>query len=267
MRYQQAYSASLFSNVAGECIYVTSFRYEYYPQTNNVPDTSDWTMRLQINLSTTQRSVDDLSVNFSENVGLDDTVVFGPTRIDFKSGFGKLLFFDQPFRYGLFQGNLLLDVRVWDASGTIGFGHIDLEAQDSSTDEVSRVWATNVAATVASGVDTTGLLSAFQFTPVPALQIEVRSVFGTNRPVLSWPAQPSVFVPQTSAQLGNNAVWQTITNGILGSPEGPDRAIYLTTPSAGTSGFFRLLWQSGQPVQLSIVPDIPANPREGSQTK
>jgi len=180
------------------------------------------------------------------------------------------MFFDRPFLYNPAHGNLLFDVRLLNATGTFfspGQGCICLLAVDTPTDEVSRVWATNVTAATATGADTIGLFSAFQFSAVPSLQIEVRSVFGTNRPVLSWPAQPSVFVPQTSAQLGDNAEWHTITNGILGSPEGPDRTIYLPTPSVGTSGFFRLLWESGQPVQPATVPVIPAKPLEASQTK
>jgi hypothetical protein len=227
-------------------------------------------MVLQINFSSTQRGVEDLSRNFSENVGSDDTVVFGPKQITFKSSFPLIIFFDQPFLYRAAQGNLIFDVRVSDASGTNGprtTGPTYLLAQDVSTDEVSSVWTTNVAAAVATGADTTGLSSALQFTPVPSLQIEFRSVFGTNRPVLTWPAQPSAFVPQTSARLGNNAVWQTITNGILGSPAGPDRAIYLPEPSPGTAGFFRLIWESGQSVQPATVPLITVKPGQASQTK
>jgi len=255
MRYQQVYSASLFTNVPAECIYLTSFRYEDYPSTNYA-DSSDWTMRLQINLSTTQGRADDLSTNFSENVGPDNTVVFRPTRIDFKLGFGKLLLFDRPFRYRGVQGNLLFDVRVSDASGTNGprsTGYTDLLAIDSATDEVSRVWATNFTSTVATGADTTALATSFQFSAVPSLQIKVESVYGTNRPVLRWPAQPSVFAPQTSSEFGSNAVWRTITGGILGTPDGPDRAIYLDMPPSGDSGFFRLIWESGQAAQPGLI--------------
>ena len=271
MRYQQIYRASLFTNVAVESIYITSFRFNLNSDTNlPIPNVSDWTNVLQLNFSTTQRAVDDLNTNFTENVGPDDTVVLGPAQQDFPRGIiGTQIFFDRPFRYNPAQGNLLFDVRVLNATGTVSpfQGCVCLLGVDTPTDEVSRVWATNVTAATATGSDTIGLFSAFQFSPVPSLQIEFRSVFGTNRPVLTWPAQPSVFVPQTSAQFGNNAEWRTITNGILGTPAGPVRAIYLPTPSAGTSGFYRLLWESGQPVQPSTVPDIPAKPREPSQTK
>src|SRR5438876_9918174 len=64
MRYQQIYSASLFTNVPAECIYVTSFRFNL-DSTTNSPNFSDWMIGLQFNLSTTQRAVDDLSSNFS----------------------------------------------------------------------------------------------------------------------------------------------------------------------------------------------------------
>src|SRR5207248_650911 len=107
MRYQQIYSASLFTNVPAECIYITSFRFNLDSDTNfPPPNYSDWTIALQLNLSTTQRSVDHLSSNFSENVGQDETFVFGPAqrargKIDTK------IFFDRPFRYSPAQGNLL----------------------------------------------------------------------------------------------------------------------------------------------------------------
>src|SRR5262245_30133436 len=181
MRYQQVYSASLFTNVPAECIYITRLGYNYYPDTNCPPDFRDWKMMVQLNLSTTQSAVDGLSTNFAENVGSNDTVVFGPVQRVFPFDTTKTLF-DQPFRYHPAQGNLLLDVRVWDATGTYTYppdprcilaplNCVCLSGVDSPTDEVSRIWATNVLAAVATDADTTGLFSVFQFTQVPALQI------------------------------------------------------------------------------------------------
>src|SRR5262245_45730016 len=65
IRYQQVYKATLFTNVPAECIYITSFGFALNSDTNfPPPDFSNWKIRLQINLSTTQRGVDQLSTNF-----------------------------------------------------------------------------------------------------------------------------------------------------------------------------------------------------------
>ena len=267
MRYQQVYSASLFTNVPPEYVYITRFGYNYYPDTNCAPDFSDWGMKLQINLSTTPKAVNGLSTNFSENVGSDDVVVFGPAQIVFPNE-GKMLF-DQPFRYDPAQGNLLLDVRVWDATGTFApgpscrFGSINnvyLWAVDSPTN-VSRVWATNVNAAVATDGDTTGLLSWFQFTPVPSLVIYTLTTnVPTNYIVIDWPSQPSVFQLQQSAKLGAGAVWQTITNTV-----GP--RYYFPIESAGSKGFFQLVWPSSQPVQPATAPVITVKRPETPQRR
>ncbi|HXT40457.1 MAG TPA: hypothetical protein VN887_10595 [Candidatus Angelobacter sp.] len=271
MRYQQVYNASVFTNVAPECIYITTLT---FIQSFNQQGTTKLTItNMQINLSTTQSGADNLSTNFADNVGSDDTIVFGPGRHDFDDTMGGgrfLILLDQPFRYNPSSGNLLLDVRIFNGAGPVVTNPLAspaLQAFNSLTDESSRVWATNVTDSVASGVDTMGLDTVIQFSAVPSLQIQVESVFGTNRQVVRWPAQPSVFVPQTSPQVGSNAVWQTITNGILGSPDGPDRAIYLPVPPLGTSGFYRRLWESGKPAQPVAISVLPEARRESPQIK
>src|SRR6185437_8721196 len=242
MRYQQVYSGSLFTNVPPEYVYITRFGYNYYPEPGNhcPPDFSDWGMTLQINLSTTQSPVGGLSTNFSENVGSNDTIVLGPTQIVFPVETSRL-FFDRPFRYDPTQGNLLLDVRVWDATGTLvvdrscfdatgyNLSCMCLWAVDSPTN-VSRVWATNVDGAVATDGDTTGLLSVFQFTPVPSLQAEFHPLWAgtlSNVIIMRWPAQPSTFVLQRKDDLGANSPWQAVTNEIFGTPENTDRTIEL----------------------------------------
>jgi len=261
LRYQQVYNASVFTNIDRACVYITLFGFSM--DRSGLPWTID---NMQINLSTTQKRAGRLSLVFSENVAADDTVVFGPGRHDFPGG-GFRIPLDRPFPYDPALGNLLLDVRIFNGSGLFDMNSPALDAQNSPTDEVSSVWAASVTAGTATGANTSGLTGGIQFSPVPSLQIQVESVFGTNRPVIRWPAQPSVFVPQISAQLGTNEIWQAVTNNVGGSPDGPDRWIYLATPPPGSSGFYRLIWESGQPVQPATLPDIRATPGAASQTK
>src|ERR1044071_31279 len=272
VRYQQVYSASIFTNVPAECIYITSFRFVDYPSFTGV-DASDWTMTLQLNLSSTQRSADNLSFNFSENVGSDDTVVFGPTRINFNSDFPHVIFFDHPFRYGAAQGNLLFDVRVSDASGTLGprtTGPTDLLAVTPSTDGVSRVWATNAGATVATALDTTALIGGFHFSSVPSLRSEFHPVYAgslSNMIVIAWPAQPSTFVLQKSPSFARNSPGQAVSNKIFLPQMDPSGAIVFPASEAGSAGFFRLVWPSGQPAQQTAVLGTTSQPRGTLPTK
>src|SRR2546430_17153111 len=65
LRYQQIYSASLFSNVPPECIYITTLTFSQgYTQQGLTLLTIT---NMQINLATTQRGVDEMSTNFAEN--------------------------------------------------------------------------------------------------------------------------------------------------------------------------------------------------------
>jgi hypothetical protein len=242
MRYQQVYNASAFSNVPPECIYVTTLALLWDFST---PGSAVWTVpSMQINLSTTERSADNLSANLQENVGTNDTVVFGPAahKFDGSAGANFPIFFDQPFRYSPGDGNLLLDVRIYD-SGTIEpFTSTPiLDAQDSATDTVSRVWTTNVTAITAAGSDTLGLYTILQFSPIPSLVIYT-STFGTptNWFSIEWPNQPSVFKLQQSASLGSGANWVTLTNSV--APR-----YYFPVASGGPAAFYRLIWETGQP--------------------
>lgn len=247
MRYQQVYPASDFVCDSSN-IYVTSvaFRMDH--------GGVGLIRNMQINLSTTQRGGthgDNLSTNFVENVGADDTVVFGPAPhyFDYLVSSNRV-FFDRPFLYNPAMGNLLLDVRIYDGAGEIDVNDPYLDAQNAQGDGTSRVYAPSVNAAFATYSDTIGLSTIFRFHPIPSLQIRVESVLGTNRPVIRWPAQPSVFLPQMSAQLGSNAFWQMITTGVGGSPAGPDRWIYLPVEPPGDSAFYRLVWQGAQAASL-----------------
>lgn len=262
MRYQQVYNASVFSNVAPECIYVTTLTFiQGFSQQGSTVLT---VTNMQINLSTTQRVADNLSTNFAENVGPDDTVVFGPARHDFNDvasdKFQILL--DRPFRYNPAAGNLLLDVRIFNGAGPVAPNRPRLEAYNSSTDESSEVWATNVTDAVATGADSIGLDTVVQFSPVPSLVIYTSGTTNTptNYIVIDWPSQPSVFLLQQSARLGTGAMWQTVSNA--NAPR-----YYFPVESSGSVGYYRLVWESGQAAQSATAPLISAKPGEKVQAK
>jgi len=82
MRYQQVYNSTLFTNLDSTNITTLWFSLEYLtsPMVAN-----NWMVpKMQINLSTTPKRADTLSLTFSENVGSDDMVVFGPGSHSFE---------------------------------------------------------------------------------------------------------------------------------------------------------------------------------------
>src|SRR5579859_7589175 len=252
MRYQQVYNASLFTNANPGLIYVTTLA--FYPYSNlpawNIPS-------MQINLSTTSKTATNLSLVFSENVGADDTVVHDRGPYSFPANPDPsidIVLFNRPFRYNSPLGNLLLDVRIYDGSG-YAFPPTNprprMAAFNSSTDEVARVWSTNVMATTASGSDTVGLYTEIELSPIPSLQAQFFPVYETtlsNIIVISWPSEPTNFVLQSTRHIGTNAAWGPLTNfihGLNGQNQGGGRWIEVPAASAAATAFYRLVWPSG----------------------
>lgn len=171
IRYQQVFDAGQFSRLTpgGGLINRIAFRGHGpgTPFTGTVP-------QLQVNLSTTNKSPDNLSSTFAENVGPDDTQVFsGPlqTAVTFTgnpTNFEVVINFTTPFNYDPAKGNLLLDVR--NAQGGVEVPPLDqeLDGTNATGDSVSRLYNYgNVTATAAGqtgGVDekdTYGLITKF----------------------------------------------------------------------------------------------------------
>lgn len=263
MRFQQVFSASSFTNIDPTCIFVTAMTFFMEPRNPSM----GWTLSsLQINLSTTPRAVDHLSTNFADNVGPDDTTVFGPASRTFPltlAGDRIPILFDRPFRYRPAAGNLLIDVRVVSGSGSVEFPPPALDARNSPTDEVSIAWATNVADTVASGLDTLGVETVLQLSAVPSLLIN-KTASQADYIVVRWPAQPSVFVLQTSPVLGPGANWQP-AGGYDHASE--TNTLGLSNSGLGSSGFFRLVWESGQPLGSGTLSTFSDDGHKTTQTK
>jgi hypothetical protein len=113
--YQQIYASSDFSGT----IKVTNLEFFNTEFLNGgTPDAGTYT----ISLSTTSTPVDGLSSTFSDNLGLNNTVVFTGSLSSLSGGVLHILL-SKPFTYDPTQGNLLMDVYSADANqpGTLLF--------------------------------------------------------------------------------------------------------------------------------------------------
>jgi hypothetical protein len=173
MRYQQVFNASQFSAISGGGGYISviGFRADGLCQQQPVQDNP----LIQINLSTTSKGADSLSPVFSENVGLDDHVVRGPSDL-YLSGacapagtpkfFSVYFALDSPFYYNPNAGNLLLDIR--NLSGPVIDGNLlHLDSEATSGDSISSILAFNANAQTADQLDSSGFITEFTIQPVP----------------------------------------------------------------------------------------------------
>jgi hypothetical protein len=170
-RYQQVFAASaLVSTPQPHLITHMAFR----PDATHGEAFSATIPNIRINLSTTSQVPDGLSNTFAENVGADDTVVFngalplssavtgpdgGPKAFDI------VIMLQTPFWYDPTAGNLLLDVRNFEAAVTTVF-----DAEMTEGDPISHVETGpfgGVNSPTAQFADTTGLVVRFTLTPVP----------------------------------------------------------------------------------------------------
>ena len=165
VRYQQVYASSEFAGPIA--INQIAFR----------PDSvvgfgfSQVLSGVQIHLSTTSAAVDGLSTTFSDNIGADNTLVYsGSLSLSsaFTAGPGNTRAFDiiinlqTPFTYTPSQGNLLLEIQV--PSG--GFGPA-FDASDIVGDSTSRIRAFSSTTATTGFVDSVGLITQFDGTPIP----------------------------------------------------------------------------------------------------
>jgi len=166
MRYQQIYSAGIFSSLSG--IYeINSIAFRTDGDVGNrFPRTS---LDVQISLSTTSRAVDGLDNSFDNNIGADRTTVFaGSLSISSahaltSSGSRALdvvINFTSPFRYRIGSANLLLEIFNYSGGLTS-----QLDAISSGADGMSRLLAYDVSST-ADKQDSTGLVTQFTMTAV-----------------------------------------------------------------------------------------------------
>jgi len=165
-RYQQVYAASQFGGAG----FITQIIFR--------PDASfghafTFTLSdIQIDLSTTQAEDDGLSATYANNVGADDTIVFGRGPLTLSSAFTGppngpkdfdiVITLTHPFFYDPANGNLLLDVRNFGGGTTTFF-----DAVATFADGTSRLFNSNVNGTTGT-TDTSGLVTGFTIVPEPS---------------------------------------------------------------------------------------------------
>ena len=175
MRYQQVYSASEFGGL-GE-ITQMAFRGDGVVAPGSFAATFT---NISIQLSTTSKPADGLSLTFNDNVGSDVTTVFSGGLSLSSAGTGPLggpkdfdivITFATPFSYNPAAGNLLLDVRNFGGfAGSIR----PFDAQNTFGDSTSRLQsACNVLTGACNGVNdatggpsTTGFVTRFSVVAV-----------------------------------------------------------------------------------------------------
>jgi len=172
LRYQQVYAASQFGALSGPA-WITAILLR--PDAVYGHSFSATLTDIQIDLSTTSKAPDGLSPAFANNVGADDTVVFGRGALALSSQFtgpvGGPKDFDivinltTPFLYNPAAGNLLLDVRNYNSTiSTTQMDAVDLVAGDPVSRVISH-YGDGVNDATAYYVDSVGLVTDFRFAP------------------------------------------------------------------------------------------------------
>ena len=140
MRYQEVHAFSEGSAALPGGGIITQMRYRLDTSSINYLRTI---ASIQINLSITPRAPDQLSATFADNVGVNETVVFGPGPLTLSSiGSGSpdiTVPFSQGFYYNPAAGNLLIDVRNFVAAPFDSLNIHAYDAQSTVGDSVSRV--------------------------------------------------------------------------------------------------------------------------------
>jgi hypothetical protein len=166
MRYQQVFAATEFLRLAPDGVLITEIAMhgqDFFLSRQPL---------LQFNLSTSFRSPDSLSPVFAENTGPDERVVYGPAPLTWASGpyaFSLTIPLTAPFEYYPIEGNLLLDIRNYQAETGCGVPNDcagPIRAEYRVGDDVSRVFAPSVDA-LSGSRDTYGLVVLFTYTPIP----------------------------------------------------------------------------------------------------
>ena len=175
-RYQQVYDASEFSALSGGGT-ITEIAFRAHSES---PPFAAPIASIQINLSTTAKAADGLSTVFADNVGADDTAVFGPAPFAVASAqpanftstakpFEIVFTLQTPFFYDPALGNLLLDMRIPVQAPQPLIATVALDGTVSGSDAVSRAYTFDgdVNSPTADQISTYGLITRFTATPVP----------------------------------------------------------------------------------------------------
>ena len=169
MRYQQVYRASDFYGIGIDGGNITGIGFLY----GTFSMTASGLSNLEIILSTTSKTPDHLSEIFEENIGQDQTTVYGPGELLFVNAPGLDLIaitLDQPFYYNPFSGrNLLMEIK--NAKGNAPspdppmFGSIGIYI--SNEDSSSSIATMNINGTTADIISSHAIATHFTMIPIP----------------------------------------------------------------------------------------------------
>jgi hypothetical protein len=189
IRYQQVFDHSQFATFAAGGEYITQIAFRVHSP--GIAFTASISS-LQVNLSTTTKTVDALSSSFASNVGADDTVVFPQASVQFSTSvagpidgpqaFDLVITLPTPFHYDPAQGNLLVDIRNASGASHDPANDQEIDATSTSGDATSRVY--NLGDVNAATAGTTG--SSFQM-----------DTLGAVMRFVSTPTAPTVTPPHT----------------------------------------------------------------------
>jgi hypothetical protein len=193
--------------------------------------------RLQVNLSTTAKAPDELSLIYTENVGPDETIVFGPAPRNMTTvpqlGWpdSLILPLTRPFFYNPRNGNLLLD--IFNYEGSVREGGV-LDATEKTGDSVSTMFGYVLAdkGVATSTVGETTRFEIVQAPPPPTLAIKRSSQIA----ILRWPTNAVDFVLESTGALTASNRWAAVTN----APTISGTESVVTNSLSGTNQIFRL---------------------------
>jgi len=169
-RCQQVYDAGQFA-AAGNAFEITKIAFRLDSADAPTPESATIS-NIKIYLSTTSKSVDGLSLNFDDNVGSDNTLVYSgslsfsvPANSSTPRPFDLVVTLQTPFVYTPAEGNLLMEVRNYSGvtSGVLAV----LDANELGSDAISRDWNPSSADATSGYLDTIGLVTQFTTAPFP----------------------------------------------------------------------------------------------------
>ena len=231
-RIQEVYGAPNFA--ASTALYITELRYR--PDSTHGQAFSTVVGNIEIRLSTTTREPDGLNLNYSQNPGTDETLVYGGA-LSISSQFtgppGQPKDFDiiiplqTPFTYNPAAGNLLVDMKNFTGSSASLLGG----EGDPATD-----WSSRLGGPLASAAGTAGS----SVTPVQIVYFST-----TNIPPV--PPPPTLLLRAPYLQRGTMTnvlvCWRTsrMTNGIVNFGLSPGALTWQATGFSPTNNHYVLL--------------------------
>ena len=165
MRYQQVYAANQFGGLSG---IITRIAFRPDESTGRAFSTSG--IDTEIRLSHTSKAPQGLSTTFANNIGPDETLVYGGLLS--LSSIGSNSFFDifidiaDVFAYNG-TDNLLMDIKVFNSPRTTQFDSAGTDVGVGGTPYTDRLWATDVNATTGSSGGDDGYVTQFTIGAIP----------------------------------------------------------------------------------------------------